>query len=166
MAKLEEASWDEAISLIAKKFTEIKKKHGPDSLGFLSSSRCTNEENYIFQKLGRMMGTNNVDNCARVCHSASVSGLAACYGSGAATNSFDQIRDTDLLLVIGANPYEAHPIVGLKIKDAIKNGTQLIVGDPRKTQLAEKADVWLNLIPGTNIALLNGIINVILKRGA
>ena len=163
--KLEEASWDEAISLIAEKFTEIKKKHGPDSLGFLSSSRCTNEENYIFQKLARMMGTNNVDNCARVCHSASVSGLAACYGSGAATNSFDQIRDTDLLLVIGANPYEAHPIVGLKIKDAIKNGTQLIVGDPRKTQLAEKADVWLNLIPGTNIALLNGIIHVILKEG-
>ena len=112
-----------------------------------------------------MMGTNNVDNCARVCHSASVSGLAACFGSGAATNSFDQIRDTELLFVIGANPYEAHPIVGLKIKDAIKNGTKLIVGDPRKTQLAEKADVWLNLIPGTNIALLNGIIHVILKEG-
>ncbi|MDR4505614.1 MAG: formate dehydrogenase subunit alpha [Candidatus Scalindua sp.] len=163
--KLEEASWDEAINLIATRFKEIKEKHGPDSLGFLSSSRCTNEENYIFQKLGRMMGTNNIDNCARVCHSASVSGLAACYGGGAATNSFSQIRDAELLFVIGANPYEAHPILGLKIKDALKKDTKLIVGDPRRTQLAEIADVWLNLIPGTNIALLNGIIHVIIKEG-
>ena len=152
-------------ALLLKKFTEIKKKHGPDSLGFLSSSRCTNEENYIFQKLGRMMGTNNIDNCARVCHSASVSGLAACYGSGAATNSFSQIRDAELLFVIGANPYEAHPILGLKIKDALNNGTKLIVGDPRKTQIAERADIWLNLIPGTNIALLNGLVHVIVNEG-
>ena len=163
--KLVESSWDEAISLIAKKFKETKDKYGPDSLGFLSSSRCTNEENYIFQKMGRMMGTNNVDNCARVCHSASVSGLAACYGSGAATNSFGQIPDAELLFVIGANPYEAHPIVGLKVKEALNNGAKLIVGDPRKTQLADSADIWLNLLPGTNIALLNGIIHVILKEG-
>ena len=163
--KLEEASWDEAITLVATKFKEIKDKYGPDSLGFLSSSRCTNEENYIFQKMGRMMGTNNVDNCARVCHSASVSGLAACYGSGAATNSFGQIPDAELLFIIGANPYEAHPIVGLKIKDALNNGAKLIVGDPRRTQLVDRADTWLNLIPGTNIALLNGIINVIISEG-
>ena len=164
--RLEEATWDEALELVARRFTEIKNKYGPDSLGALSSSRCTNEENYLVQKLARaVFGTNNVDNCARVCHAPSVTGLAACFGSGAATNSFDQIVDSDVLFVIGSNTTEAHPIVSLKMIKAAQKGAKIIVADPRKIELVDLASVWLNLRPGTNIALLNGMMNVILREG-
>ena len=162
----EEATWDEALDLVARRFSEIKDKYGPDSLGALSSSRCTNEENYLVQKLARaVFGTNNVDNCARVCHAPSVTGLAACFGSGAATNSFDQIEDADVLFIIGSNTTEAHPIVSLKIIKAARNGAKIIVADPRKIELVGLASVWLNLKPGTNIALLNGMMNVIINEG-
>ncbi|MDQ1282564.1 MAG: hypothetical protein QG666_353, partial [Euryarchaeota archaeon] len=164
--RLEEASWDEALDLIAQRFTEIKNKYGPDSLGAFSSSRCTNEENYLVQKLARaVFGTNNVDNCARVCHAPSVTGLAACFGSGAATNSFDQIEDANVLFVIGSNTTEAHPIVSLKMIKAVNKGAKIIVADPRKIELVDLACIWLNLRPGTNIALLNGMMNVILREG-
>ncbi len=164
--RLEEASWDEALDLVAQRFTEIKNKYGPDSLGALSSSRCTNEENYLVQKLARaVFGTNNVDNCARVCHAPSVTGLAACFGSGAATNSFDQIEDANVLFVIGSNTTEAHPIVSLKMIKAANKGAKIIVADPRKIELVDLACIWLNLRPGTNIALLNGMMNVILREG-
>ncbi|HOT06349.1 MAG TPA: formate dehydrogenase subunit alpha [Methanotrichaceae archaeon] len=163
--RLEEASWEEALDLVARRFAEIKNRHGPDSLGALSSSRCTNEENYLVQKLARaVFGTNNVDNCARVCHAPSVTGLAACFGSGAATNSFDQIEDADLLFVIGSNTTEAHPIVSLKMIKAAAKGAKIIVADPRKIELVDISQVWLNLRPGTNIALLNGMMNVILSE--
>ena len=162
----EEATWDEALDLVARRFSEIKDKYGPDSLAALSSSRCTNEENYLVQKLARaVFGTNNVDNCARVCHAPSVTGLAACFGSGAATNSFDQIEDADVLFIIGSNTTEAHPIVSLKIIKAARNGAKIIVADPRKIELVGRASVWLNLKPGTNIALLNGMMNVIINEG-
>ncbi len=161
-----EATWEEALDLVAKRFTEIKNKYGPNSLGALSSSRCTNEENYLMQKLARaVFGTNNVDNCARVCHAPSVTGLAACFGSGAATNSFDQIEDADVLFVIGSNTTEAHPIVSLKIIKAVSKGAKIIVADPRKIELVDLSTIWLNLKPGTNIALLNGMMNVILNEG-
>jgi formate dehydrogenase alpha subunit len=164
--RLEEASWEEALNLVAKKFTEIKTRYGPDSLGALSSSRCTNEENYLVQKLARaVFGTRNVDNCARVCHAPSVTGLAACFGSGAATNSFDQIEDADVLFVIGSNTTEAHPIVSLRMIKAASRGTKIIVADPRKIELVDLATTWLHLRPGTNIALLNGMMNVILREG-
>ncbi|MDD4162658.1 MAG: formate dehydrogenase subunit alpha [Methanothrix sp.] len=164
--RLEEASWEEALDLVAKRFTEIKNKYGPDSLGVLSSSRCTNEENYLMAKLARaVFGTNNVDNCARVCHAPSVTGLAACFGSGAATNSFDQIEDANVLFVIGSNTTEAHPIVSLKMIKAASKGAKIIVADPRKIELVDQACIWLNLKPGTNIALLNGMMNVILREG-
>jgi formate dehydrogenase alpha subunit len=164
--KLEEAGWEEALDLVAKRFTEIKNKYGPNSLGAFSSSRCTNEENYLVQKLARaVFATNNVDNCARVCHAPSVTGLAACFGSGAATNSFDQIEDADVLFVIGSNTTEAHPIVSLKMIKAASKGAKIIVADPRKIELVGLAEVWLNLKPGTNIALLNGMMNVILRDG-
>ncbi len=164
--KLEEVTWEEAISLVAERFTEIKEKYGPDSLGAFSSSRCTNEENYLVQKLARAaFGTNNVDNCARICHAPSVTGLAACFGSGAATNSFDQIEDADVLFVIGSNTTEAHPVVGLEVMKAVRRGAKLIVADPRKIELVDLASVWLNLRPGTNIALLNGMMHVILQEG-
>ncbi len=164
--KLEKATWEEALDLVAGRFTEIKNKYGPDSLGALSSSRCTNEENYLVQKLARaVFGTNNVDNCARVCHAPSVTGLAACFGSGAATNSFDQIEDADVLFVIGSNTTEAHPIVSLKMIKAASKGAKIIVADPRKIELVDRASIWLPLRPGTNIALLNGMMNVILREG-
>ncbi|MGC9515365.1 formate dehydrogenase subunit alpha [Methanocrinis sp.] len=163
---LEEASWEEALDLVARRFSEIKNEYGPDSLGAFSSSRCTNEENYLVQKLARaVFGTNNVDNCARICHAPSVTGLAACFGSGAATNSFDQIEDANVLFIIGSNTTEAHPIVGLKVIAAAKKGKKIIVADPRKIELVDRAEVWLNLRPGTNIALLNGMMNVILREG-
>jgi formate dehydrogenase alpha subunit len=164
--RLEEASWEEALDLVARRFTEIRDERGPDSLGAFSSSRCTNEENYLVQKLARaVFGTNNVDNCARVCHAPSVTGLAACFGSGAATNSFDQIEDADVLFIIGSNTTEAHPVVGLKVIKAANKGAKIIVADPRKIELVDRAEVWLNLKPGTNIALLNGMMNVILREG-
>ena len=164
--RLVEASWEEALDLVAKKFTEIKNEYGPDSLGAFSSSRCTNEENYLVQKLARaVFGTNNVDNCARICHAPSVTGLAACFGSGAATNSFDQIEDANVLFIIGSNTTEAHPIVGLKVIKAASKGAKIIVADPRKIELIDRAEFWLNLKPGTNIALLNGMMNVILEEG-
>jgi formate dehydrogenase alpha subunit len=164
--RLEETSWDEAIDLVAEGFAEIREKYGADSLGAFSSSRCTNEENYVVQKLARaVFGTNNVDNCARICHAPSITGLAACFGSGAATNSFDQIEDADLLFVIGSNTTEAHPVVGLKVIKAANKGAKLIVADPRRIELVDLASLWLNLKPGTNIALLNGMMHVILEEG-
>jgi formate dehydrogenase alpha subunit len=163
--RLEEASWEEALNLVAERFSEIKNKYGPNSLGAFSSSRCTNEENYLVAKLARAaFGTNNVDNCARVCHAPSVTGLAACFGSGAATNSFDQIEDADVIFIIGSNTTEAHPIVSLKMIKAVSKGAKIIVADPRKIELVDLASVWLNLKPGTNIALLNAMMNVILSE--
>ncbi len=164
--QFEPASWDEALDLVARRFTEIQDRYGPDSLGAFSSSRCTNEENYLVQKLARaVFKTNNVDNCARVCHAPSVTGLAACFGSGAATNSFDQIEDADVLFIIGSNTTEAHPVVSLKIIKAARNGAKIIVADPRKIELVDRASVWLNQKPGTSIALINAMMNVILKEG-
>lgn len=162
-----EASWEEAISLIAKKFKQIKDKYGPDSFGCLSSSRGTNEENFLAQKFARaVMGTNNMDNCARVCHAPSVTGLRSALGSGAATNSLDDIEGAEVLLVCGSNTTEAHPIAGLKVKKAVnQNGAKLIVIDPREIELVSMAKVWLRLKPGTNVALINGLLNVIIKEG-
>ncbi len=160
------ASWDEAYDLIAQKFTEIKEKYGPDSLGVFASSRSVNEDNYLLTKLARaVFGTNNVDNCARVCHAPTVAGLSAVYGSGAATNSFDQVDGADVIFVTGSNTTEAHPIIGMNIKRAVKNGAKLIVADPRKIELVKHADHWLNLRPGTNVAMLSGLMHVIVKEG-
>lgn len=163
-----EATWEDAISLIGQRLNEIKEKHGPDSIGLLSSSRCTNEENYLMQKIARAaIGTNNIDNCARICHSPSVAGLSAAFGSGAATNSFEHIFDADVLFVIGSNTTEAHPVVGMKVKQAVARGAKLIVGDPRRIELVNFgfADLWLNLLPGSNVALLSAMMNVILEEG-
>lgn len=164
--KLVETTYKEAIDYTAKKLTELKEKYGPETLGVFSSSRCTNEENYIMSKFARaVLGTPHVDNCARICHAPSITGLSACFGSGAATNSFDQIEGADVLFVIGSNTTEAHPVVGMNVIKAIRNGAKLIVGDPRKIELAEMSDVWLDLRPGSNIALLNGMMNVIINKG-
>ncbi|WKZ17388.1 MAG: formate dehydrogenase subunit alpha [Candidatus Jettenia caeni] len=161
-----EASWEEAIHLVARRFMEIKLKYGPDAFGCLSSSRGTNEENYLAQKFTRaVMGTNNMDNCARVCHAPSVTGLRAALGSGAATNSLADIEGAEALIVSGSNTTEAHPVAALKIKKAVRqNGAKLIVIDPREIELVQYATVWLRLKPGTNVALINGLLHVILKE--
>ncbi len=165
--EFERASWDEALNLVASKFMEIRKKHGPDSLAGFACSRSPNEDIYMMQKLVRCcFGTNNVDNCARVCHSASVSGLAMTLGSGAMTNPIEDITaKPDLIMLVGSNPEEAHPVIGMQIRQAVMRGCKLIVVDPRDIGLAKNADVHLKLRPGTNVAFANGMMHVIIEEG-
>lgn len=149
------ASWEEALAIASTGFKKALAKCGPTGVGVLSSSRCENEVNFVAQKFARItLKTNNIDNCARVCHAPSVSGLRVALGSGAATNSLNSIEQAKVLLICGANTGEAHPVVGMKIKRAVKNGARLIVIDPRRTGMADLADIWLKLIPGTNVPLL------------
>ncbi len=160
-----EVSWDEALDFVAKRIRELVNRYGPETFGVLSSSRCTNEENYLAQKFARaVIGTNNVDNCARVCHAPSVAGLATTLGSGAASTTFETISEADVILICGANPTEAHPVVGQKILRAIQKGTKLIIIDPRRTYLAARADLWLPLKPGTNVPLISGLLRVIIEE--
>ena len=150
------ASWKEAYSHIAKRLKEIMANSGPDAIAGISSSRCTNEENYLMQKFIRaVVGTNNIDCCARVCHSPTALGMQKAFGTGAATNSIKDIKLTDCMLVWGASPTEGHPVTGAKIKQAAMKGTTLIVVDPRVTELARYADHHIQLRPGTNVAMLN-----------
>jgi formate dehydrogenase alpha subunit len=165
--KFKKASWEEAYQLISDKFTQFKKENGSDSLGVLSSAKCTNEENYLLMKFSRaVLGTNNVDHCARLCHSATVAGLAQAFGSGAMTNSIEEIANASVIYLTGSNTTENHPIIALEIKKAvIKNGAKLIVADPREIELAKYATVWLRQRPGTDVALFNGLMNVIISEG-
>lgn len=161
----EEASWEEAYLLITEKMKEIKNKYGSGSLAGLSSARVTNEENYLFQKMVRAyMGNNNVDHCARLCHASTVAGLATTLGSGAMTNSNLELLDSDVILITGSNTTETHPVLGAFVKQAKNRGAKIIVADPRKIPLAYKSDVYLPLKPGTNVALFNGIMNVIIEE--
>ena len=161
-----EVSWEEAVSYTAKRFMEIKEKHGGDSLAGFACSRSANEDIYMVQKMVRTcFGTNNTDNCARVCHSASVTGLAKTLGSGAMTNPIHDItHDVDCIMLVGSNPEEAHPVVGMQIRLAVKNGTRLIVVDPRDIGLSKEADIHLKLRPGTNVAFANGMMHVMIKE--
>lgn len=163
----EPASWEEALTLVSSKFNEIKAENGPDALAGFSCSRATNEDNYVFQKMVRAaFGTNNVDNCARVCHSASVHGLAQTLGSGAMTNPIADItEDVDMILLVGSNPEEAHPVIGAQIRQAIQRGTQVVVVDPRKINLVKDSALHLQVQAGTNVAFANGMMHVILKEG-
>ena len=165
--KFEPASWDEAINYAAGAFMDIRRQYGDESLAGFACSRSANEDIYMVQKMVRTcFGNNNTDNCARVCHSATVAGLAKTLGSGAMTNPiYDITHDVDCIFLIGSNPEEAHPVVGMQIRQAVEKGTRLIVADPRDISLAEKADIHLKLRPGTNVALVNGLIHVILEEG-
>ena len=161
-----EASWDEAMGVVATRLAHIRDTHGPDAIAAISSSRCTNEENYVLQKLFRAaIGTNNIDNCSRVCHSPTSYGLIKSLGESGGTNSFADIDATRCLLVSGANPTEGHPVVGARMKEAVLRGARLIVIDPRRIELAAMADVFLQLRPGTNVAVYNGLAHVILRDG-
>ena len=158
--------WEDAIARVAEEFTRIRERWGPDAIGILGSARATNEENYLTQKFARaVIGTNNVDCCARVCHAPSAAALKRVFGTGAATNSFDDIEQARTFLVCGANPSENHPIVGARIKRAVQHGARLVVIDPRQTHLAAHADHHLQLLPGTNVALLNAMACVVVEEG-
>ncbi|MCE9590634.1 MAG: formate dehydrogenase subunit alpha [Planctomycetes bacterium] len=160
-----EASWDEALDLIATKFNEIKKKYGPAGFAAISSSRCTNEENYLMQKFARVvMGTNSIDNCSRVCHSPSAYALGQALGTGAGTNSFQDVAESDVIMIVGANPTEAHPVFGARIKQAVLKGCKLIILDPRNTELAKLSDLHIPLRPGSNVAVINAMQHVLVKE--
>ncbi len=164
--KLEPVSWDEAYDFIADKLTSIKATYGPDSISGISSARCTNEENYLMQKFFRaVIGTNNIDSCARVCHSPTAMGMQRAFGTGAATNSVIDLNYTDAIMIIGANPTDAHPVTGAKLKQFAMKGKTTIVIDPRRTEIARYATHHLQLKPGTNVALLNMMLFYIASSG-
>ncbi|NIA16751.1 MAG: formate dehydrogenase subunit alpha [Planctomycetes bacterium] len=164
--KFESATWEQALEMIAEKLNETKSRYGPDSIGGLSSAKCTNEDNYVFQKFIRAAaGTNNVDHCARLCHASTVAGLARAFGSGAMTNSIDELKNAGCIFVIGSNTTEAHPVMALSIKEAVvKNGAQLIVADPRNIDLVRFAELHIAQKPGTDVALINAMMNVIINE--
>ncbi len=158
-------SWDEAYDFITQKFTSIKNEYGPDALAGISSARCTNEENYLMQKFFRaVIGTNNIDSCARVCHSPTALGLQRTFGTGAATNSVVDLKYTDCIMVIGANPTDAHPVTGAKLKQFAMKKTSIVI-DPRRTEMARYATYHLQLRPGTNVAMLNMLLYFIVQEG-
>jgi formate dehydrogenase major subunit len=155
-------TWNEARASVADRLLGLKTHYGPDSIGVLASARATNEDNYLTQKFARaVIGTNNVDCCARVCHAPSAAGLKRVLGAGLATNSFDDIEMARTILVCGANPTENHPIVGARIKQAALRGAQLIVIDPRRIELAGYATCHLAVRPGTNVPVLNAMAHII-----
>ena len=161
-----EATWDEAYDHIVANLNRIKDDHGAQSIAGISSARCTNEENYLMQKFIRaVIGTNNIDCCARVCHSPTAWGMQKSFGTGAATNSFVDLEYTECIMVIGANPTEGHPVTGARLKQQVMKGTPLIVIDPRKIELVPYAKYHLQLRPGTNVALLNLMARFILDAG-
>jgi formate dehydrogenase alpha subunit len=159
--KFTETSWDEALDLIAKKLKNYK----GDKFAMFSSAKCTNEDNYVVQKFARtVMGTNNIDHCARLCHAPSVAGLAQSFGSGAMTNSVDEIGDAKCIFAIGTNTTEAHPIIALQVKRAAKNGAKLIVANPRRIDLCRHAHLFLQHQPGTDVVLMMGMAKIILDE--
>ncbi len=162
---LVESTWEEALKLIGEKLNSIRNQSGPDALAFLSSAKCTNEENYLMMKLARAAaGTNNIDHCARLCHASTVAGLALAFGSGAMTNSINEIEDADVIFVTGSNTTEQHPATGNRIIRAVDKGAKLIIADPREIPLVKFATLHLRQKSGTDIALFNGIMKVIIDE--
>ena len=164
---LQPASWEEAIRLVADKFSAIKKGVGSQALAGFSSAKTTNEDNYAFQKfIRRELGTNNVDHCARLCHASTVTGLEASLGSGAMTNDIPSIKHSDVIFIIGSDTTSAHPIIGSHIKQAVRHGgARLIVADPKRIDIADHAELYLAHRPGTDVMLLNGVMQQIIKHG-
>jgi formate dehydrogenase major subunit len=159
-------SWAEATRHVADRLRALRAESGPDAVGVLGSARATNEDNYVIQKLARVaLGTNNVDSCARVCHAPSAAALKAMLGTGAATSSFDDIERARTILVCGSNATSCHPIVGARIRQAARRGARLIVVDPRRTELADEADLHLAPRPGTDLVLFHAMANVVLAEG-
>jgi formate dehydrogenase major subunit len=165
--QFEKATWDEALGLIAQRFTEIKKANGPDSLAFISSSKCTNEESYLMQKLARaVIGTNNMDNCSRYCQAPATTGLFRTVGYGGDSGSIKDIENAGLVLIIGSNTAEAHPVLATRVKQAHKlRGQKLVVADLRKHEMAERADLFFSPKPGSDLVWLSAVTKYILDNG-
>lgn len=163
--KFKETDWNTALSLIAEKLSKIKKDFGPDAIGVFGSAKATNEENFLIMKFARaVIGTNNVDHCARLCHASTVVGLAGVFGSGAMTNSIDELENADVIFITGSNTTEQHPLIATRILRAVRKGSKLIVADPRFIDLAHFATIYMSQKPGTDVALLNGMMNVIISE--
>lgn len=165
----QEVDWDTAFAYAAGEFKRIQAEHGITSVGAVSSSRCTNEEIFLMQKFARVaLRNNNIDNCSRICHSPTQFGLSATLGAGAASQHFDSILQSDVVLVVGANPTEGHPVFGSMMKRAIRRGARLLVIDPRRTETVDsphcRAEVHLALRPGTNVLVLNSVAHVIVRE--
>lgn len=165
-----EVSWDEAVAYAAGEFKRIQARYGKDSVGGITSSRCTNEEAYLVQKLVRAaFGTNNVDTCARVCHSPTGYGMGQTFGTSAGTQTFQSVAQADVIVVIGANPSDAHPVFASRMKRRLREGARLVVIDPRRTDLVAsphvKADHHLALRPGTNVAVITAMAHVVVTEG-
>ncbi|WP_135305939.1 formate dehydrogenase subunit alpha [Haloarcula amylovorans] len=161
-----EASWDEALSRVAEGLDEIRREDGPDALSFVASSKATNEDNYVMQRFAReVIGTNNIDNCNRLCHSSTVSGLSSTLGFGAASVGLEALEETDCYLLTGSNTTEAHPVLATRIKQNVKdNDADLFVFDPRKVQIAEYADQYSRVEPGYDTTWLNGLTRYIIEN--
>ncbi len=163
-----DVDWETALQIVVDRFARIHNESGPDAFALLSSAKCTNEENYLVQKLARqVLGTNNVDHCARLCHSSTVAGLAMSYGSGAMSNSMDDVAEqAAAFFVIGSNTTEQHPVFGARLRHAVhQRGAKLLIADPRRIDLCDFATLHIRQRPGTDVALLNGLMRLILERG-
>lgn len=162
-----EAEWDEAIRYVAKRLTEIKETYGPDAAGFISSSKCTNEESYLMQKFARaVIGTNNIDNCSRYCQTPATMGLFRTVGHGGDSGSISDIAMSDLVIIIGSNTAESHPVLATRVKRAQKlNGQKVIVSDLRKHEMAERADIFIKPKAGTDLVWLSAVTKYIIDQG-
>jgi formate dehydrogenase major subunit len=165
-----EVDWDEAIGTVARRMLDIRRRHGSGAIGAITSSRCTNEEVYVVQKMVRAaFGSNNVDTCARVCHSPTGYGLKQTFGESAGTQDFRSVAQADVIVVIGANPTDGHPVFASRMKQRLRQGAKLIVVDPRRIDLVRsphiEADHHLQLRPGTNVAVVNAIAHVVVTEG-
>ncbi len=163
-----DVDWETALRVVVERFARIHGESGPDAFSLLASAKCTNEENYLVQKLARqVLGTNNVDHCARLCHSSTVAGLAMSYGSGAMSNSMDDVAEqAAAYFVIGSNTTEQHPVFGARLRQAVhQRGAKLLIADPRRIDLCDFATMHIRQRPGTDVALLNGLMRLILEQG-
>jgi formate dehydrogenase major subunit len=162
-----EATWDEALELTAQELERIKRERGGDALSCFSSAKCSNEENYLMMRLFRAaLHTNNVDHCTRLCHSTSVAAMQRALSTSAASGSMREVETAcDVIFIAGANTTETHPVFGAALKRACERGAKLIVADPRRTELADRADIHLQMLPGTDVALFSAMLNHILARG-
>ena len=162
-----EATWDEALELTAQELVRIRGERGPDGVAVFCSAKCTNEENYVLQRIFRGgFGTNNVDHCTRLCHSSSVSAMLRAMNTSAASGSMREVeQEADVIFIAGANVTEAHPVFGAAIKRAHLRGAKLIVADVRRTEMARRADIHLHVQPGTDVALLNGMLRYLIHKG-
>ena len=163
-----DVAWDTALQLVAEKLASVTRESGFDAVGLFASAKCTNEENYLMQKLARqVLGTHNIDHCARLCHSSTVAGLAMAFGSGAMSNSMDDVaEEARAMLIIGSNTTEQHPVFGTRIRQAVlRRGMKVVVADPRRIDMTDFATLYIRQKPGTDVPLLNGIMYIVLRNG-